>query len=425
MPYFPFNYGMMDERTEMAPSTRRRGVRRISGEDLASAVGERVDSPSSSIGSTQNSSCDRLAPFSIHFTNIRGLKSNKPSVEHHLKSLPNILLLSETQVSDGDSSDFNISHYNLFSNFRLKGGVCAYCNTNTPVERITKQPLYTKLYDVIWLRISLRTTTIFLCFCYCSPNSTDFVSFFDYLTLCRESLLSSNPHAEVLILGDFNVHHTEWLGSNSTDVGGIEAHSFSVTNEMEQLIKHPTRVPDRHDHAANILDLFFTSNSSNYSYSVSAPLGSSDHKVISVTCSFSSPPPVPPTERQLWYFKQAQCDNIRTLIPDFPWEDYCFTTDDPSVVSSRVTEVFSSIMEAYVPSTIKSFPPAKPWFDRGSSRAVQSKELAHASYEASPTDFNLSTYKSARNRCTSQLRRRKHLFVKKKTSNSVLSLTEV
>ena len=49
-----------------------------------------------------------------------------------------------------------------------------------------------------------------------------------------------------------------------THVGGIEAFHFSISNELEQIIKHPTRVPDCHDHAANTLDLFFASNPQNY-----------------------------------------------------------------------------------------------------------------------------------------------------------------
>ena len=96
----------------------------------------------------------------------------------------------------------------------------------------------------------------------------------------HESLLTSHPHAAVLYIGDFNVHHTDWLQSTHTDVGGIEAFHFSISNELQQIIKHPTRVPDRHDHAANTLDLFFTSNPQNYTYTVSFPLGSSDHCTV-------------------------------------------------------------------------------------------------------------------------------------------------
>ena len=61
------------------------------------------------------------------------------------------------------------------------------------------------------------------------------------------------------------VHHPEWLGSTSTDVGRNETRYFSIINEMEKIIKQPTRLHDRHDHAANILDLCFTSNPCNYS----------------------------------------------------------------------------------------------------------------------------------------------------------------
>ena len=133
---------------------------------------------------------------------------------------------------------------------------------NTPIARLMN--LESPHFDVLWLKIYLPTTTIFLCFCYCSPKATNFPSFFEYLTSCHESLLTSHPHAEVLYIGDFNVHHTDWLKSTHTDVGGIEGFQFSISNELEQIIKHPTRVPDCHDHAANPLDLFFTSNPQNY-----------------------------------------------------------------------------------------------------------------------------------------------------------------
>ena len=98
-------------------------------------------------------------------------------------------------------------------------------------------------------------------------------------------------------IGDLNVHHTDWLQSTHTDVGGTEVFHFSISNELEQIIKHPTRVPDRHNHAANTLDLFFTSNPQNYTYNVSSPLGSSDHCTASVTSSFTPPPPIPSTQQ--------------------------------------------------------------------------------------------------------------------------------
>ena len=254
---------------------------------VASAGNMRVGNPGGSIGPTSDSS------FTIHYSNIRGLASNFSSVEHHIATtLPNILLLSETQLSNTVSTDsYQISHYNFLPHFRFKGGVCAYFNINTPVARLTD--LESSDFDVLWLKICLSTSTTFLCFSYCSLAHTDYAVFFNYLTSCHESVLSSHPSAEVIYLGDFNVHHSEWLGSSSTDVGGEHALSFSILNDLEQIIRHPTRVPDRHDYAPNPLDLFFTSNPLNYNYSISAPLGSSDHSMISVSSSMAPPPPIP------------------------------------------------------------------------------------------------------------------------------------
>ncbi|MPC47542.1 hypothetical protein E2C01_041291 [Portunus trituberculatus] len=51
--------------------------------------------------------------FYINFCNIRGLRSNFQSVEHHLSSTkPHLLFLTETQLSGAtDSSPFSVSSY--------------------------------------------------------------------------------------------------------------------------------------------------------------------------------------------------------------------------------------------------------------------------------------------------------------------------
>ena len=367
---------------------------------------------------------DRLFSFSIHYTNIRGLHSNFSSVEAHLAtSSPNLFLLSETQLSSQSSPDpFQISRYNLYSRFRYKGGVAAYCNINTPIARL--MDLESPHFDVLWLKIYLPTTTIILCFYYCSPNATDFLSFFEYLTSCHESLLTKHPHAEVLYIGDFNVRHTDWLQSTHTDVGGIEAFHFSISNELEQIIKHPTRVPDRHDHTANTLDLFFTSNPQNYTYTVSSPLGSSDHCTVSVTSSVTPPPPIPPTQRHLWHFENVRHADMSNFLLNFPWNDYCFRTRDPDLAATAVGEVVDSGMRANIPYSLTTFSPSNPWFDRASSSAISDREGAHRSYQASPSEFTHATFISARNRCSAKLRRARSSFRERKIDKLNSSPTE-
>ena len=166
-----------------------------------------------------------------------------------------------------------------------------------------------------------------------------------------------------------------------SDVRGIEEFRFSISNELEQIIQHPTRVPDRHDHAANPLDLFFTSNPQNYTYTVASPLGSSGHCTVSVTSTFTPPPPIPPTQRHLWHFENSRHADMSNFLLDFPWDDYCFRTCDPDLVATAVGEVMDSGMRAYIPYSLITFSPSKPWFDRACSSAISDREGAHRSYQ--------------------------------------------
>src|SRR5277367_6173718 len=94
-------------------------------------------------------SSPRHAPVLIHYTNIRGLDSNRSSVDYHLSTYkPDLLLLSETQVhEDFNSSHLNVSNYNLISHFRLKSGVCAYARSIIPVTQMST--LETPEYDAL------------------------------------------------------------------------------------------------------------------------------------------------------------------------------------------------------------------------------------------------------------------------------------
>ena len=108
--------------------------------------------------------------FTISFCNICRLKSNLSSVEHHLASAsPDQLFLSESQLPANPLSDlYKINDYNLYPLFRQTDGVCTYCTSNISVTRL--MDLESPSFDVIWLKISLDTICIFICFLYLSPN---------------------------------------------------------------------------------------------------------------------------------------------------------------------------------------------------------------------------------------------------------------
>ncbi|CAH2267193.1 jg2923 [Pararge aegeria aegeria] len=104
--------------------------------------------------------------------------------------------------------------------------------------------------------------------------------FFDHVQKAVDSVLEQIPTAEVVILGDSNAHHVDWLGSRTTDHAGRSAYNFVLAYDLSQLVSVPTRVPDIEDHSPSLLDLFLTSPPADYDISVDAPLGSSDHCLV-------------------------------------------------------------------------------------------------------------------------------------------------
>ncbi|MPC25573.1 hypothetical protein E2C01_018691 [Portunus trituberculatus] len=153
--------------------------------------------------------------------------------------------------------------------------------------------------------------------------------FFDYLTSKVEHILSLHPFVGISILEDFNVHHQLWLSFTFTDHPDELAFDFAILHDREQLVQHPTRIPDCLGDTPNILDLFLTSNPFAYAVTISSPLGSSDYKLISVSCPISPiHPQDPPKQRCLWHFASASWEDLRRYYADFPLNDYCFCVRD-------------------------------------------------------------------------------------------------
>ena len=353
----------------------------------------------------------------INFCNIRGLSSNFSSVEHHLvRAKPHILALTETQMSAAAStSPFKVSNYTLYPSFRSKGGLCVYSRVDFPLTRV--HHLENSNFDVIWLKICLPSFTKFLCCLYRSPNSDDYNNLFNYLTTSIEQLVTSFPTAEVVLLGDFNVHHREWLGSNFTNHVGTATFEFATLNSLSQLIEGSTRIPDNslQQPSPGPLDLFLTSHPGQYTINIKPPLGTSDHNLISTSCPMAHNPPSNSSNRRLWHFSSANWHDIRQFYHDFPWNDFVFRSRDPSECALLFTEVLVAGMEAYVPfSFAKSSSSCKPWFDRSCSEAIQSRDEAYQLWKSIPSPLNHANFLTARNRTSTVLDKAKRNFLKSK-----------
>jgi hypothetical protein len=318
-----------------------------------------------------------------------------------------------------DSEPYSIPSYYLYTQFSAKGGCCGYVRNDSICSRVSD--LESSEFSTLWLRLSCQSTTKFICAVYLSPNSTDYPKFFEYLNSKIEHILSSSPFCEIIILGDFNVHHRQWLSSRTQDRAGELAYQFSIQNDLEQLVQAPTRYPDRHGDQPNLLDLFLTTNPLPYTVNLFSPLGSSDHRLISVSNSISSSlpqeRPPPSARRRFWHFGAANWSNLRSYFFDFPWNDYCFGRRDPSECAERITEVILSGMEAYIPFSFSSTKTNKPWFNSACSRAIRCRDAAFRNYRRLQTPETHALYISSRNRAKSVLRDTKNSFLRRKCNN--------
>ena len=85
-----------------------------------------------------------------------------------------------------------------------------------------------------------------------------------------------NPSVNVFVFGDFNIHHKDWLTySVGSDRPGELCYSFSISNDLTQMVNFPTRIFDCDSHSPALLDLFLFYDVSVCSTMAFPPLGNS------------------------------------------------------------------------------------------------------------------------------------------------------
>ena len=114
------------------------------------------------------------------------------------------------------------------------GGVLIMCKSHLLVDVIDCTDYYVRGACEI-VAVNFQGTAI-LCV-YRQPGDTD-------LTII-ESLnhFITTHNLSMILLGDFNVHHQEWLASPRTSTAGRSLREFCELNGLAQLVNTPTVVP--------------------------------------------------------------------------------------------------------------------------------------------------------------------------------------
>ena len=80
---------------------------------------------------------------------------------------------------------------------------------------------------------------------YSSINHLVFCTVFDSISSNIDEILLINPSANVFVVGDFKVHHKDWLAySGGTDIPGELCYNFFISNDLTQIVNFPSRIHD-------------------------------------------------------------------------------------------------------------------------------------------------------------------------------------
>ena len=102
-------------------------------------------------------------------------------------------------------------------------------------------------------------------FLYRSPSSSLCTVFYASSSNIDEVLLI-DPSAKLFVFGDFNVHHKDWLIYSVQPIDLVNSvKNFYISNDLTQLTKFPTLIPDCDSHSSALLDLFISSDASIWS----------------------------------------------------------------------------------------------------------------------------------------------------------------
>lgn len=329
--------------------------------------------------------------LSVDLCNIRGLHSNLNAVHYHLESAkPDLFFLTETQISPPDDTSYlNYPGYKLEHRFLSKAGVCMFIRDDICYRRLDS--LEGPNLSILWIRVEYGgQSRIYACLYRSYSGDAETDRLVEHVQDTADILLQQLPSAELVILGDFNAHHKEWLSSRITDHAGRVVLDFALANNLTQLITEPTRIPqDPGDHAST-LDLLLTPSPNDYVVSVEAPLGTSDHCLIRSRVRIMHHNRSRPTgHRRVWHFGSADWDGLREFFASYPWRQLCFSSDDPSVCADTVADVLLQGMACFIPNSVVPVGgKARPWFDKSCAEDSKRKRESYLAYTAAQVDRN-------------------------------------
>ena len=216
-------------------------------------------------------------------------------------------------------------------------------------------------FELMWLSVALKSGKLLIATIYRPPSADS--QLISYLDSHTSQKMKEFGAGSIMLIGDFNVHHKEWLGSHNTDAAGRQTLQMSNCLGLQQVVTDPTR-------ADQILDLALTDLPAKAT--VSASLGTCDHNPVIVTVDTPAHRDRP-YQRKVWRYDKADFWNIKGHLSSVNWTQI-FSDQDPEKVCSNVTQTIHDAMDLFIPSRVITKKPGdKAWFDDKCRAAARRK----------------------------------------------------
>ena len=185
----------------------------------------------------------------------------------------------------------------------------------------------------------------------------------------------NNPYLTVA-LGDFNAKSSLWYNNDITAYEGSKIDGATSQFGLQQIIKEPTHfIGD----SSSCIDLIFISQSN-------LVMESGVHSSLHTNChhhiTFALPPLHYPSpyEREVWHYQNANVDQIRQAISEFPWDNH-FTNINVNEQVQLFTQTIINIISNYIPHETITCDDSNPsWIDEKIKKLILHKNRAVSAY---------------------------------------------
>ena len=360
----------------------------------------------------------------LSLTNIQGLHSNFVDCESFLESnSPDILALWETNLDDSiDSGNFSVKDYLPLiqkNSSTHMHGLAVYVKEGLPFARDLS--LENSADSYLYFRLALLHSVSYFFFLYRSPSSS-LCTVLDSISSNIDEVLSINPSANVLVFGDLNVHHKDWLTySGGTDRPGKLFYNFSISNGLTRIVNFPTRIPDCDSHSPALLDLFISSDASICSTMAFPPLRNSDHVVVSISIDFPiNSKQDTPFHRVAYDYSRADWDGLRDHLRDVPWGGGIFKLS-AFAAASEFCEWVQVGIDVYISHRLYQVKPhSSPSFSAACAAVIVHRNHFFRLYQQNKSSESKAKFRQASNRFKRVLEAAK-LACATKTKESITS----